>query len=84
MTERRPRRYSFRVERDYAFDRLLALKLEQVYELMVPTRQRLIGEMRENVDETGNNLRKSDIDSTTRHTHDRASEGGVARARKKK
>lgn len=43
MAERRPRqRRDIRL--DYAFDRLLVAKLQQVYEILVPDRVRLAGE----------------------------------------
>jgi hypothetical protein len=54
MTERRTRRRSFEVKLDYTFDRLHALKLEQAYELLVPTRQRAVrAGIPEDTDEVG-------------------------------
>ncbi len=43
MAERRPRK-DREVHLDYAFDRLLAAKLQQAYEILVPDRVRIIGE----------------------------------------
>ena len=43
MAERRPRPRSLQINLDYTFDRLLGPKLALVYELLVPTQQRLVG-----------------------------------------
>src|SRR6516165_2360645 len=83
MAERRSRRRSFQVSLDYTFDRLLGPKLAQVYELLVPTRQRLVGGnlREEGVDEVGGDLRASVLGAAARGTHDCEPDGGVARVR---
>jgi site-specific DNA recombinase len=43
VADRRPR--SRHVDLEYAFDRLLARKLEQVYDILVPDRARRTGEL---------------------------------------
>jgi hypothetical protein len=43
MADGRPRRFALQVHLDYTFDRLRAPKLAQVYELLVPLQQRLVG-----------------------------------------
>ena len=43
MAERPARRSRHQVRLDYSFDRLLATKLQQVYELLVPDRVRMAG-----------------------------------------
>src|SRR6516162_885982 len=84
MAERRPRRRRFQVNLDYMFDRLLGPKLAQVYELLVPTQQRLVGARRvreEAVDEVGSDLCSSVLGAAARGTHDCESDGGVDRVR---
>src|SRR5712692_1035636 len=69
MAERRPRRLTFQVHLDYTFDRLRGSKLAQVYELLVPTQQRLVGaRVREGVHEVGGDLRSSVLGSAARGT----------------
>jgi hypothetical protein len=43
MAERRAPRRSLQVHLDYAFDRLRESKLAQVYDILVPGRERLVG-----------------------------------------
>ena len=44
MADRRSRRDRYQVQLDYAFDRLLSNKLQQVYERLVPDQVRIAGE----------------------------------------
>ena len=44
MADRRSRRVRYKVHLDYAFDRLHASKLQQVYERLVPDQARIAGE----------------------------------------
>ena len=44
MADRRSRRDRYQVQLDYAFDRLLGSKLQQVYERLVPDQVRIAGE----------------------------------------
>jgi hypothetical protein len=44
MADRRSRRDRYQVQLDYAFDRLLDSKLQQVYERLVPDQVRIAGE----------------------------------------
>src|SRR5215469_3576498 len=84
MVERRPQRRGFQVHLDYRFDRLLGPKLAQVYELLVPTRQRLVGgKLREEgVDEVGGDLRSSVLGAAARGTHDCEPDGSPDGGRK--
>ena len=67
MAERRPRRPTFQVHLDYTFDRLRGPKLVHVYELLVPTQQRLAGaRVKEGVHEIGGDLRSSVLGSAAR------------------
>ena len=69
MAERRSRRPAFEVRLDYAFDRLRAPKLAQVYELLVPAQQRSVGtRVRESNHEDGGDLRSSVLAATARGT----------------
>jgi|SRR5271166_216865 len=82
MAERRPRRRTFQVHLDYTFDRLRGPKLAQVYELLVPTQQRLVGaHVRESVYEVGGDLRSSVLGSAARGTHDCEPDGSANRVR---
>jgi hypothetical protein len=57
MVERRPIRRAIHLE--FAFDRLLAAKLEQAYDILVPDRVRVVGSAKVTGadDEDGSNLR---------------------------
>src|ERR1700747_1218777 len=80
MAERRATRRSLEVRLDYAFDRLRESKLAQAYDILVPARERLVGErLRENVHEAGGDLRARVLGAATRGTHDREPDGGVDR-----
>jgi hypothetical protein len=71
MAERGPRRLTFQVYLDYTFDRLRGPKLAQVYELLVPTQQRLAGAgLKESVHEIGGDLRSSVLGAAARGTPD--------------
>ena len=59
MVERRARRGSLQVHLDYAFDRLRESKLAQVYDILVPGLERVVGaRVREGVHEDGSDLRE--------------------------
>src|ERR1700694_3466803 len=80
MAERRPRRLTFQVYLDYTFDRLRGPKLAQVYELLVPTQQRLAGaRVKESVHEIGGDLRSSVLGAAARGTHDCEPNGSADR-----
>jgi site-specific DNA recombinase len=64
MAERRSRPDRHQVQLDYAFDRLLGVKLQQVYELLVPDQVRIIGE-RSRVMES-NNADRGDLRERSR------------------
>src|SRR5215471_120274 len=83
MAERQPRPRSLQVHLDYTFDRLLGPKLTQVYELLVPTQQRLVGAKvkQEVVAEVGGDLRSDVLGAAARGTHDCEPDGGVDRVR---
>jgi hypothetical protein len=68
MADGRPRRFALRVHLDYTFDRLRAPKLAQVYELLVPMQQRLVGAdvRKEVVHEDGGDLRSSVLAAAAR------------------
>ena len=72
MAERRARRAAPQVFFDYTFDRLLESKPSQVYDILVPGQQRLIGAGRakEPEHEDGSHLRSSVLPTATRGTHD--------------
>ena len=66
MAERRSTRPAFQVHLDYTFDRLRAPKLAQVYELLVPAQQRLVGaRVREGDHEDGGDLCPSVLGAAT-------------------
>src|SRR5882672_11938221 len=79
MAERRARHAAFEVCLDYRFDRLLESKLAQAYDILVPSRERLIGRIRakETEHEDGRNLRPSVLGETTRGTHDCEPDSGA-------
>ena len=81
MADRRSRRHRHKVQLDYVFDRLLGSKLQQVYELLVPDRVRIVGE-HTRVMEGGNadrsDLRKGVFGQAARGEHDRQSDGGAS------
>src|ERR1700679_4340368 len=81
MAERRTRRAALQVSFDYTFDRLLESKLAQVYAILVPGRERLIGgsPTREFEYENGSDLRSSILGAATRGKNDRESDGGTDR-----
>ena len=82
MAERRSRRLALEVHLDYTFDRLRAPKLAQLYELLVPAQQRLVGtRVREGDHEDGGDLRSSVLGAAARGTHDCESDGGADRVR---
>src|SRR5260370_35222489 len=82
MAERRATRLTFQVHLGYTFDRLRGSKLAQVYELLVPTQQRLVGaRVREGVHEVGGDLRSSVLGSAARGTHDCEPDGSADRVR---
>src|SRR5271157_2200651 len=82
MVERRSRRGHYQVQFDYAFDRLLGTKLQQVYELLVPDQVRIIGEC-SRLMEGGNagrgDLRTGVVGQAARGGHDRQPDGGTDR-----
>jgi hypothetical protein len=80
MADRRSRRDRHQVQLDYAFDRLLGTKLQQIYELLVPDQVRIVGD-RSKVMENGNadrgDLRKGVLRQAARGGHDRQPDGGA-------
>ena len=60
MAEGRSRRFAFQVHLDYTFDRLRDPKLAQVYEILVPARERVLGTRvsKEGIHEDGGDLRR--------------------------
>ena len=82
MAERRGHDRS--VQFEHAFDRLLAVKLEQVYEILVPERVRAIGadqSVRGKSDEGRRDLRQSILRAAEGGEHDRQPDGGADRVR---
>src|SRR5208283_1478196 len=78
MADRRPRRDSYQVQLDYAFDRLLGSKLQQVYELLVPVQVRIIGErsrVMESDNGSGGDLRAGVVGQATGGEHHRQPDG---------
>ena len=79
MAERRGHDRS--VQFEHAFDRLLAVKLEQVYEILVPERVRATGadpRVRGKSDEGRCDLRQSLLRAAEGGEHDREPDGGAA------
>src|SRR5262245_39770084 len=68
---------------DYAFDRLCAPKLAQVYELLVPAQQRLVSARvrKEDVYEDGGDLCSSVLGAAARGTYDCEPDRGADRVR---
>ena len=72
------------VQFEHAFDRLLAVKLERVYEILVPEQVRAIGSdprVRENSDENRRDLRQGILRAAEGGEHDRQPDGGASRVR---
>ena len=83
MADRRQKE-SRDVHLDYAFDRLLAAKLQQVYEILVPDRVRIAGEPRKVTGEDHEerrDLREGLLRQAERGEHHCQSDGGAARVR---
>src|SRR5260370_7416472 len=69
MVEQRPIRRAIHLE--FAFDRLLAAKLEQAYDILVPDRVRVVGSAKVTGagDEDGSNLLSCIVGQTTAGEH---------------
>jgi len=66
MAEPHRKSSPFRIHISYSFDRLLEPKLAQVYDILVPCRERPVGvRVKEFDDEDGSNLRQSFVRATT-------------------
>lgn len=77
MAERRKKRD---VRLEFAFDRLVAVKLEQVYEILVPDQVRFAragADVTGGEDETRRDLRQSVVGQTEGGEHDRQSDERV-------
>ena len=74
-----------KVRLEFAFDRLLSIKLQQVYELLVPDRIRSVGqtskEKRGDDHEVRGDLREGLLRQTEGGTHHRESNGSAPRFR---
>src|SRR5260370_42285345 len=81
MVEQRPIRRAIHLE--FAFDRLLAAKLEQAYDILVPDRVRVVGSAKVTGagDEDGSNLRSWIVGQTKGGEYDRQPAGGAGRVR---
>jgi hypothetical protein len=81
MVEQRPICRAIHLE--FAFDRLLAAKLEQAYDILVPGRVRLVGSAKVTGagDEDGSNLRSCIVGQTKGGEHDRQPDGSAGRVR---
>src|SRR5258708_16215905 len=81
MVEQGPIRRAIHLE--FAFDRLLAAKLEQAYDILVPDRVRVVGSAKVTGagDEDGSNLRSCIVGQTKGGEHDRQPDGGAGRVR---
>jgi len=70
------------VRLDYTFDRLHSVKLQPVYEILVPGRARVAG-ARPRIngadDEDGRDLRQGVLGQTEGRAHDRQPDGGLGR-----
>ena len=76
MAERRARSGPLQINVDYAFDRLLESKLAQAYDILVPLRERPVGErVKEFDDEDGGDLRTGLVRAATRGKHHREPNG---------
>src|SRR4051794_9701282 len=84
MAERPTRRARHQVRLDYSFDRLLAGKLQQVYEILVPDQVRVACEhpaMMEGGDGDRGDLRAGIVGHAAGGEHDRQPDGGADRLR---
>jgi site-specific DNA recombinase len=82
MAERRG--YDRSIQFEHAFDRLLAVKLEQVYEILVPEQVRAISgdpRVRGKSDEGRRDLRQSILRAAEGGEHDCEPDSGAARVR---
>jgi hypothetical protein len=81
MFEQRPTPRAVHIE--FAFDRLLAAKLELAYDILVPDRVRIVGSVK--VTGAGNedrgDLRSCIVGQTKAGEHDRQPDGGAGRVR---
>src|SRR5437016_500341 len=68
---------------EFAFDRLLAAKLEMAYDILVPDRVRIVGSatVRGAGDEDRGDLRSCVVGQTKGGEHDRQPNGGADRVR---
>ena len=83
MVEKRKRR-DREVCLDYAFDRLLASKLQQVYEILVPDRVRVVSNgaaLNGDANEDRGDLRQGVIGQAEGREHHREPNGGVGGVR---
>ena len=84
MGDRRKRK-DREVRLDYAFDRLLAGKLQQVYEILVPDRVRIIGSrsaLNGDVDEDRGDLRQGVLGQAEGREHHCEPDGGIGGIRR--
>src|ERR1700681_1496254 len=82
MADRRSRRGQYQVQLDYAFDRLLGSKLQQVYERLVPDQVRIAGEssrIMESYKADRGNLCAGVVGQAAGGEHHREPDGGAAR-----
>src|SRR6516164_8537487 len=80
VAERPARRGTLQVQLDYAFDRLRANKLAHAYEILVPTRTRLLETtVKERLHANGSDLRAGLVGATARGAHDCEPDGGADR-----
>jgi hypothetical protein len=83
MAERRSQRD---VHLEYSFDRLLIAKLEQVYQILVPDRVRVVGNGSKLIgagDEDGGDLRPGILGQTEGGEHHCQPNGGADRIRRR-
>src|SRR5882672_6424918 len=73
------------VHLEFAFDRLLAVKLEQAYGILVPDRVRIVGSAKVTGanDEDRGDLRSCIFGQTKGGEHDRQPDGGADRVRRR-
>src|SRR3954469_13348750 len=84
MAEPYPKRSHFQVDVSYSFDRLLEPKLAQVYEVLVPCRERPVGaRVKEFEYENGGDLREGFVRTTAPGEHDCEPDGVADRVRPK-
>src|SRR3989442_16022788 len=80
VVERPTRRRTLHVQLDYAFDRLRGNKLARAYEILVPTRARLLeATLKERLHADGSNLRTGLLGAATRGAHDCEPDRGTDR-----